>query len=443
MDALTERVSTIDTNLSAHSSTLTSLNSTVDSRLAAVDSRIAAVDTRLAEVDSRSAAVDLRIAALESRASRQSSSASTQRLTATTSPNGDSIPQSSPSPRSASSATPPMMSSSASSAHTQVRVPRQGSASDQSTLPRNTLSPSASVAAAAAVVAASPPRKRDYTQIRRSRYSFGSKGSGRDQFNSPTGIATNKAGDLIICDSYNGRIKIHGVYGQFKQTIGQRGTNCGQFNWPTAVHVTDDERVIIADTGNNRLQITGKDFSEFSTIGRYGSGIGEFNFPTGVVQVNHSALGQCLAVMDAFNHRVQIVPCSGETGYAFGTEGSGQGQFQDPRGITVYLNRLFVADEDNHRIQVMTVDGEYITSFGSQGSAFGQLQEPYDVTTDAYGNVLVADAGNGRVMVYAAETYTPLAEFGKGELDQPMGVCVTSEGLVAVSCYENHKIFVF
>ena len=60
----------------------------------------------------------------------------------------------------------------------------------------------------------------------------------------------------------------------------------------------------------------------------------------------------------------------------------------------------------------MTIDGEYITSFGSRGSvfgfftsfgskggAFGQLQVPEHVTTDAYGNVLVADAGNGRVMV--------------------------------------------
>ena len=47
----------------------------------------------------------------------------------------------------------------------------------------------------------------------------------------------------------------------------------------------------------------------------------------------------------------------------------------------------------------MTVDGEYITSFRSQGSAFMQLQEPYDVTTDAFGNVLVVDRGNGRVMV--------------------------------------------
>ena len=49
--------------------------------------------------------------------------------------------------------------------------------------------------------------------------------------------------------------------------------------------------------------------------------------------------------------------------------------------------------------KVMTVDGEFITSFGSQGSAFGQLQEPESVTTDAYGNVLVTDYGNGRVMV--------------------------------------------
>ena len=49
---------------------------------------------------------------------------------------------------------------------------------------------------------------------------------------------------------------------------------------------------------------------------------------------------------------VQVVPCSGETGYAFGTEGSGQGQLKGPTGITVYLNRLFIADRNNHRIQV-------------------------------------------------------------------------------------------
>ena len=47
------------------------------------------------------------------------------------------------------------------------------------------------------------------------------------------------------------------------------------------------------------------------------------------------------------------------------------------------------------------------------------------------------------LQVYAAETYTPLAEFGKGELEKPMGVCVTSEGSVAVSSAGNHKIFVF
>ncbi|XP_065186154.1 uncharacterized protein LOC135816977 [Sycon ciliatum] len=353
MDALRERVANIDTNLSAHSSTLASINSTMDSRSAAVDTRSAAVDTRLAAVDSRSAAVDSRIAALESRISRQSSGASTHRLTATTSHSRDSIPQSSPSPRSTSSATPPMMSSGASSAQTPVRVPRQGSASDQTTLPRNTLSPSPSTAssAAAAVVAASAPRQRDYTQIRKSRYSFGSHGSGRDQFEGPWGLASNKAGDLIICDIGNHRIQIHGVDGQFKKMTGQEGTSCGEFCVPTAVHVTDDERVIILDTLNHRLQITDKDFSEFSTIGRLGSGICEFNWPTGVVQVNHSALGQCLTVTEYRNHRVQVVPCSGETGYAFGTEGSGQGQFQGPVGITVYHNRLLIADEKNHRIQ--------------------------------------------------------------------------------------------
>ena len=55
------------------------------------------------------------------------------------------------------------------------------------------------------------------------------------------------------------------------------------------------------------LQITDKDFSKFSTIGSFGSGIGEFNFPTGVVLVNHSILGQCLAVTEYNSHRVQVI----------------------------------------------------------------------------------------------------------------------------------------
>ena len=54
----------------------------------------------------------------------------------------------------------------------------------------------------------SPVLQRDYTQIRKSRYSFGRYGSGRYQFNSPGGLATNKAGDLIFCDTYNHRIKV-------------------------------------------------------------------------------------------------------------------------------------------------------------------------------------------------------------------------------------------
>ena len=54
----------------------------------------------------------------------------------------------------------------------------------------------------------SPVLQRDYTQIHKSRYSFGRYGSGRDQFKGPWGLASNKAGDLIICDRSNHRIKV-------------------------------------------------------------------------------------------------------------------------------------------------------------------------------------------------------------------------------------------
>ncbi|GAF84493.1 unnamed protein product, partial [marine sediment metagenome] len=66
------------------------------------------------------------------------------------------------------------------------------------------------------------------------------------------------------------------------------------------------------------------------------------------------------------------------SGYEFvlkwGSEGSGDGQFDGISGVAVDSSgNVYVADNENHRIQKFTSDGAFLIKWGSQGSGDGQF----------------------------------------------------------------------
>lgn len=86
---------------------------------------------------------------------------------------------------------------------------------------------------------------------------------------------------------------------------------------------------------------------------------------------------------------------------AWGSLGSGDGQFNNPAGIVVDSSgNIFVADFYNHRIQKFTSSGVFITKWGSQGSGNGQFDRPEGVAVDSSGNVYVADTYNHRIQKF-------------------------------------------
>ena len=74
------------------------------------------------------------------------------------------------------------------------------------------------------------------------------------------------------------------------------------------------------------------------------------------------------------------VPTATEAGYEFvtawGERGSDPGQFNDPTGIAVSGDEVFVSDSRNARIQVFDLDGNFKHQFGTKGTAPGQLGRP-------------------------------------------------------------------
>jgi hypothetical protein len=69
------------------------------------------------------------------------------------------------------------------------------------------------------------------------------------------------------------------------------------------------------------------------------------------------------------NSRIQKFTNTGKFIRKWGTEGSGNGQFQDPNGVAVdSAGNAFVSDGDNNRIQKFTNTGKFIRKWGSFGS---------------------------------------------------------------------------
>jgi DNA-binding beta-propeller fold protein YncE len=93
----------------------------------------------------------------------------------------------------------------------------------------------------------------------------------------------------------------------------------------------------------------------------------------------------------------------------FGSAGTADGQFSfggiqsgsKNGGLACATDgRLFVADTGNNRIQVFTEAGAFINKWGTGGSGNGQFDGPRGIAIGGNGLVYVADSGNNRIQVF-------------------------------------------
>ena len=130
---------------------------------------------------------------------------------------------------------------------------------------------------------------------------------------------------------------------------------------------------------------------------------------------------------------------------AWGTAGSGNGQFVNPFGIAVdSLGNVYVTDTaPNDRIQKFDSNGIYLTQWGSSGAAPGLFSAPHGVAVDSSGYVYVADTTNNRIQKFDS-TGTYLTQWGAGgsagPFSAPSGIAVDSSGYVYVADTTNDRI---
>ncbi len=291
---------------------------------------------------------------------------------------------------------------------------------------------------------------------------------------SPSAVAADQSGNLVIADAGNERIRVVAVrrgtfYGQ-RMTAGHIYTVAGnggfgysgdqdratkaQFSDPDDVVVDGAGNLVVADSDNDRVRVvanrTGTFYGRRMTAGDVytvaGDGRGGFTRDGGLatksrladpdgVAVDHSGN---LVIADAGNDRVRVV--ANRTG-------------------TFYRQPMKAG-----RLYTVTGDGEAGRSGDGGPAAAAELGNPGDLIIDGAGNLVIADTGNNRIQVVAARSGTFYGRVmttgdvytiaGQGEagsagdgglaaaarFNAPFGVAVDAAGNVLVADSGNNRV---
>ena len=143
-------------------------------------------------------------------------------------------------------------------------------------------------------------------------------------------------------------------------------------------------------------------------------------------------------------HKLQKFTSNGELIKCIGKQGRKEGEFNDPRGVTLHDNQVYVCDGYNHRIQVFDLNLNFVRSIGSRGKGRGEFNEPHDVKLDTAGNIYVAEYNNSRVQVLdnSGHFIRTLGDEGERKLGHPSGLHIADKYVYISDC-GSHCIVVY
>ena len=215
---------------------------------------------------------------------------------------------------------------------------------------------------------------------------------------------------------------------------------------PMGVAITTKRgEVVVTERDGHCVTVFSSSGEKLRSFGTRGSGQGQFDQPSGVTVDGEGNI----LVADTHNYCIQKFTAEGQFLTAVGKAGSGPLLFNCPTDIAFNTinNKVYVVDFGNHLIQVLNSDLTFSSTFGKRGNGKGQFSYPWSIACGSTGKVYVADTGNHRIQVFTAEGKF-IRMFGRrgqgrGELARPHYVAVDTRGMVYVSEEDNHRVSVF
>ena len=261
----------------------------------------------------------------------------------------------------------------------------------------------------------------------------GGKGTGRGQFDSPTGIAVDGSGNVLVADTGNGRIEKFSPTGAFLSIIGTKGSGQGQFAQPNGIAIDRVGNIYVADAGNHRVLKLKPD----------GTFIAEWKGPElGFYGPRRIAIGpdDSIYVVDQGHNRIVKFSPDGEVLASWGSKGNGDGEFNDPTSVAVdpATNKIYVADPINKRIQVFDSNGKFLNKWSVP--EWGQPVGFEDLAIDSQrGRLYASSAHMDAVLIFDLNgtRIGSLTPKPPDRLEGPSGLALSDRKLYVLNMYGN------
>lgn len=213
---------------------------------------------------------------------------------------------------------------------------------------------------------------------------------------------------------------------------------------PKGIGIDSQGNIYASDYSKDRVVKFSAAGKQVLAWGSKGTGPGQFDAPWGVAVDSHdNVYVSADSAIQKFSSTGQFLSEVGTRG----VPGVDPGTFFSPDGLTVDTqDNLYVADQGNDRIQKLSSSLQPLAVFGSLGASPG-LSEPEGVAVDRAGTIYIADTLNNRIATISP-TGTPLASWGtKGtlldQLNLPVSIAVDAAGNVFVADELNNRIVEF
>ena len=299
-------------------------------------------------------------------------------------------------------------------------------------------------------------------------------------FSDPAAIATDTTGNFFVADCQNHAIRkitTNGVVTTFAGQLGVAGSANGtgtsaQFNSPSGLAFDKSGNLFVTDTGNStirKITSAGAVATFAGVAGQSGfadgaAGSAQFNSPLGIVVAPNGTV----YVADSGNHCIRAIASGAVSTFAGSPKnwGSADGkgtnaQFNGPVGLAFdSRTNLFVGDANNNTIRKIARDGT-VTTFagvaGADGATDGdshaaRFRSPAELAFDKKGNLFVADSFNQVIRKISTNglvsTVSGLAGVsgmgdgvnGAGRFFNPYGLVVAANGSLVVADTYNELV---
>lgn len=298
----------------------------------------------------------------------------------------------------------------------------------------------------------------------------------------PFGVGFSSAGELFIVEMVAGnRLLKMDATGHLRHVAGRRQAGDGgdagpgleaSFNGPHNLAVLPDGDVLIADTWNGRVRRVHAKSGIVTSVPGYGVAADRAR-ASGPYCITLDFTGTQLVIADL--RRVLVLDLeTGRTRVAAGNGGKGvpadgaraiDAPLVDPRAAALdRRGNLYILERNGHALRVVDREGRIRTVVNASGRKGAEgdggdaraatLNGPKHLCIDREDNVIIADAENHLIRKYVPATGRILRVAGTGkkgaagvggppdacELNRPHGVTVDRDGTLYITDSYNHRI---